>query len=490
MAIRIYVTGNRPAPVSTIISRLAKIILPAVLMLTVGAGCKKDFTSVVAKPTEVVPHPDQPNIILIIGDDVGYDIPTFFGGRSYSTPNLDYMAANGMTFTQFHNQPDGFPSRLQILTGKYNYRNFIRWGYIPVEDKVVGNMMQDIGYSTCYVGKWQNDGGDESIKAHGFQNYLVYLPFSDNQRVSRYKTPHIYQDGAFLPKSQVKNKYSEDLFQDYLFNFIDSNINKPFFAIYANNLIAGPYVPTPDDPQYVDWKTKDENKYDDPAKYNPSMVAYMDKKIGEVVNKIKAAGLADNTLIMFCGDNATWTGVTSVYHDPLTGRDTTIRGTKTTTNWRGITNPVIAYWPGKIAPGSVNDNLIDYTDFIPTFAEVAKTGIPEYLQPSDGVSFYHNLIGATGTNKDYIKVYWNNGLVPEGETDSVPPEIFVFDYNYKLYDDSSHIDVPLSKRYNRFFDLRTNREEYINDTLRLSELTPEQVAKREEFIEILKTMRR
>lgn len=490
MAIRIYVNGDPDVPKSTVVPRFIKLMLPAMMMIALGISCKKDFTSVVTKPVEVIPHPDKPNIILIIGDDVGYDVPTFFGGRSYSTPNLDYLAENGMTFSHFHSQPDGFPSRLQILTGKYNYRNFIRWGYIPTEDKVMGNMMQDNGYSTCYVGKWQNDGGDASIKAHGFQNYLVFLPFSDNQRISRYKTPHIYQDGAYLPKSQVKNKYSEDLFSDYLFDFIDSNINKPFFAIYANNLIAGPYVPTPDDPQYADWKTKDENKYDDPAKYNPSMVAYMDKKIGQLVQKITAAGLADNTLIMFCGDNATWTGITSVYHDNVTGRDTTIRGTKTTTTWRGITNPVIAYWPGKIAPGSVSDALMDYTDFIPTFAEVIKTSVPEYLQPTDGVSFYHNLLGTTGTNKDYIKVYWNNGLASDGETDSVPPEVFVFDYDYKLYDDSTHFGVTEAHRYDRFYDLHANRDEVPGQELKDEDLTPEQAAKKEEFIAILKTMRR
>lgn len=464
-------------------SNFSTLILFACIMVFAAGGCKKDFTGVVAKPIPVVPHPDKPNIILIIGDDVGYDIPTFFGGRSYSTPNLDYMAANGMTFSHFYSQPDGFPSRLQAFTGVYNYRNFIRWGYIPDTMKVVGNMMEDAGYSTCYVGKWQCDGGDAGIRNHGYQNYLVYLPFPDDQRVARYKTPHLYQDGGFLPKSEVRGKYSEDLFVDYLSNFIDSNVNKPFFAIYANNLIAGPYVPTPIDPQYADWKPENETKYDDPAKYNPSMVAYMDQKIGQVVNKVKAAGLADNTLIMFCGDNATWYGITSTIRN-FDGSDTTLSGTKTTTTWRGITNPVVAYWPGKIQPGSTSDNLMDFTDFIPTFADVANISRPSYFQNIDGVSFYHNLIGQTGINKDKIKVWWNNGLNDEG--DNTPPEIFVFDYDYKLYDDSTH-GVAEENRYDRFFDLKNDIDE--KHPLLDADLTPEQMAKKEEFIAILQTMK-
>lgn len=455
------------------------------VILFISFGCKKDFSGVVSKPIEVIPHPDKPNIILIIGDDVGYDIPTFFGGRSYNTPNLDFMAANGMTFTHFYSQPDGFPSRLQAFTGQYNYRNFIRWGYIPDTMKVVGNMMQDAGYSTCYVGKWQCDGGDAGIKVHGYQNYLVYLPFPDDQRVARYKTPKLYQDGGFLPKSEVRGKYSEDLFTNYLSDFIDSNVNKPFFAVYANNLIAGPYVPTPFDYQFDDWKPDNETKYDDPAKYNPSMVSYMDKKIGDVVRKVKAAGLEDNTLIMFCGDNATWYGITSTIKN-FDGSDTTVSGSKTTTTWRGITNPVIAYWPGKIAGGVVNNNLMDFTDFVPTFADVAGISRPSYFANIDGVSIYHNLIGTTGTNKDLIKVYWNNGLNDEG--DNTPPETFVFDYDYKLYDDSSHVGITEATRYLRFFDLKNDIDE--KKPLLDADLTPEQIAKKEEFIAILKTMRR
>lgn len=441
--------------------------------------CYQDVPATFETKTPSVQHPDKPNIILIIGDDVGYEIPAFNGGQSYSTPNLDYMAAHGMTFTHFYSHPDGFPSRLAIYTGKYNYRNYITWGYMPVSEKTIGNMMKDAGYATCFTGKWQCSGGGAGINGFGFQDYLVYLPFPANQRERRYKSPLLYSNGNYLSGSETEGLYSEDLFTSYLFQFIDNNINKPFFAVYATNLIGGPYVPTPNDIcKYPDWDIAHDNTWSNADKYNNSMVAYMDKKAGEVVSKIKASGLDNNTLIMFCGDNATLRDIQSVW------RGDSVSGGKTTTTWRGITNPVVAYWPGKIAPGSVTNSLIDYTDFLPTFADAANIPVPGDYGTLDGVSFYHNLRGTAGVNKDLIQCYWNNDLTDDG-TGGNPPEIFVFDYDYKLYDDSAKL-TDISYRYDRFFDLKNDPEE--KSPLADAVLTPQQQAKKEEFIAVLKTM--
>lgn len=441
--------------------------------------CYKDTPASFETKKPSVNHPDKPNIILIIGDDVGYEIPTFNGGESYSTPNLDYMAAHGMTFSHFYSHPDGFPSRLAIYTGKYNYRNYERWGYMPVSEKTIGNMMEDAGYATCFAGKWQCGGGGTAINGFGFQKYLVYLPFPGNQRDRRYKSPNLYSNGDYLPESETEGLYSEDLFSSYLFQFIDDNIDKPFFAVYSMNLIGGPYVPTPNDIcQYHSWDVTRDNFRSDPDTYNSSMVAYMDKKTGEVVNKIKASGLDNNTLIMFCGDNATLQDIKSMW------KGDTVSGGKTTTIWRGLTNPVVAYWPGKIASGSKTDNLIDYTDFLPTFANTANISVPDNYGTLDGVSFYHNMVNKPGTNKSLIKCYWNNDL-NDDNTDGNLPETFVFDYDYKLYDDSAK-KVDLSHRYDRFFDLKNDPEEI--HPLASESLTPEQEAKKEEFISVLQTM--
>ncbi len=137
-------------------------------------GCTKDVKSSSLSGSSDESHT---NIVVILGDDVGYELPTFTGGRSYSTPTLDMMANQGIHFSNFYSHPDGSPSRMAFLTGKYNFRNYEGWGYLPPNEKTIGNLLHDNDYRTCYVGKWQLDGGHVSIKRAGFDNYRVFLPF-------------------------------------------------------------------------------------------------------------------------------------------------------------------------------------------------------------------------------------------------------------------------------------------------------------------------
>ncbi len=220
-------------------------ITVAVTFTAILAGCSKDFNDI----KENV-HGDeradvfrsalhQPNVILFVADDLGYEVPHFTGGQSYNTPNLDFMANNGVHFSETYMHPDGFPSRLALLTGKYSFRNYVTWGLLPANEKTIGNLMEDAGYATCFVGKWQCGDGDVRIKGAGFQNYLVYLPFRGlNQREGRYKNPSLYANGDYLPASETKGKYSEDMLSDYLCNFISENKNQPFFGLYSFNLVG------------------------------------------------------------------------------------------------------------------------------------------------------------------------------------------------------------------------------------------------------------
>lgn len=276
-------------------------LLKAFIFISILASCNKDLkeaqpardASVNLSSTSV-----KPNIILIIGDDVGREIPSYNGGQSYSTPNLDYIAAHGKQFPNFLAHPDGPPSRLALFTGKYNYRNWIQFGLLPPGSLTFANMLKNKGYNTCFTGKWQFDGGDTSIRNHGFNKYLVFMPFNpdDNnghdQYYRRYKNPYLYQDAHHLTDAQVKDKYSEDMFYDYAGKFIDSNKNKPFLLVYSHNLVQKPWVPTPDDPQYAAWNpaTDDDTKND--KAYYPGMVAYMDKTVGKLVSKVRDAGIA------------------------------------------------------------------------------------------------------------------------------------------------------------------------------------------------------
>ena len=443
-----------------------------ILFLCFGfANCKKDFqertTSMSAAEASTSAVASKPNIILLLANDMGFEIPTFNGGESYNTPNLDFMAANGAQFLQCYNHPDGSPSRMAIITGQYNFRNYIKWGYLPPGQKTIGNMMHDAGYATCWVGKWQLSGNDPAIRGAGFDKYRVFLPSGHGQREHRYKDPKLYENAAYLPDSVTKGRYSEDMLFEYLSNFIDSNKTKPFFALYAHLLPATPWVPTPDDPDFATWNSANDNTLDN-IKYFPGMVAYLDKIVGKIVQKLQDAGIADNTIIMFTSATQSYHKVTSQW------RGRTIEGTKTTTDKAGTNIPLVVYWPGHIAPGLKSNTLIDFTDFLPSMADMAGIPEPTTWGTLDGTSFYDNMLGVTGKNRDWVFCHWDNNSI-----DQVPVERFINDVQYKLYDTTG-------ERNGKFYNIKS--DPYEVSPIPDNQLTPYQLQRKTYFRSILDTM--
>ncbi len=438
----------------------------------VGIGftsCKKNFVEneaqASAKISDNLVLNTKPNIILFIADDLGYEIPTFTGGQSYNTPNLDFMAAKGIQFTECYSHPDGYPSRLALYTGKYNFRNYTKWGQLPTSEKTIGNMLHDAGYTTCFVGKWQCDGGDARIRSAGFDKYQVFMPFaysvSDYQY--QYKDPRLYQNGAYLPDSMTAGKYSEDMYVRYVNSFIDNNATKPFFIIYASNLPRNPWCPTPDDPDYATFNPDNLTGKGD-IKYNPSMIAYLDKVIGKVIKKVDDKGLKNNTVIMFVGDNGTNRQVVSLFNgEPF-------KGGKNYTSKKGTQTPFVAYWPGTIAAGRKSNALIDYTDVLPTLADIAGIPKPTDYGTLDGVSFYDNMKGIRDENRSWVFCHWDNN-----PNDEKPPIRYVNNKNYKLYD---------TLNYKYFYNIKTDINE--KNPLPDSVLTSEEIAIKEKFVQILK----
>ncbi|HYK47592.1 MAG TPA: sulfatase-like hydrolase/transferase, partial [Parafilimonas sp.] len=341
-----------------------------------------------------------PNIIVILGDDVGYEIPTYTGGQSYSTTNIDYLAANGMQFSQCHSTPLCSPSRFMLLTGKYGFRNYTEWGIMDTSQRTFANMLRDAGYATCVVGKWQFNGGDQSIHKFGFDSYSIFDPQTSNTGdhdaidPKRYKNAHVYQwKNSSIIDSQSTG-YGPDISFNYARDFIDS-ANQPFLLYYASELVHPPFSPTPDDPEYASWNP--DLGISDTSFY-PSMVHYMDKLIGRLRDHLDSLGILNNTIILFVGDNGTSEMITSTFNGQ------SVRGGKSEINERGTHVPLIAYWPGTISP-AMNGDLIDFTDFLPTVAGIAKISLPNY-GPLDGVNFYPSLIGASGTPRSWIFTYY------------------------------------------------------------------------------------
>ncbi|HYK45885.1 MAG TPA: sulfatase-like hydrolase/transferase [Parafilimonas sp.] len=385
-------------------------------------SCKKQFDAGDKQPPP--PPSDKTNIILILADDIGYEVPTCNGGQSYETPNLDKMANEGMRFTECHSTPLCSPSRFMFLTGKYNFRNYTAWGQMDVSQRTIANMLKSAGYATCVAGKWQLDGGDASVHAFGFDSYCLWNPYFAGVGGSRYKNPHIYEDGGYWSAAKSEGNYGEDVFTNYVLNFIETNqkASKPFFVYYPMCLSHAPFSPTPDDADYAAWL-----KGNDP-KYFKSMIKYMDKKIGQIVDKVNELNIANNTVILFTTDNGTPDSIASEYDGDV------ILGGKSSTTEYGTHVPLLAYAPG-LVPHMVNDELIDFTDFLPTAADIAKISEPDTYGVLDGTSFYQGLTGHSEHARSWIFCHFD----PHPGNDTV--ERYVQNTIYKYYEDDRFYDI-------------------------------------------------
>ncbi|HIF72256.1 MAG TPA: arylsulfatase A [Dehalococcoidia bacterium] len=399
----------------------------------------------------------RPNIVLIMSDDLGYEAIGANGGTSYATPILDGMATAGVRFENAHVQPLCTPTRVQLMTGKYNFRNYIGFGLIAPDEVTFGHLFSDAGYKTCIAGKWQLHSYNppdempearstgQTIEDAGFDEFCVWHPHHTEEKGSRYKDPIVYENGKFL--DNTKDKYGEDIFADYIMDFMNRNQDDPFFVYFPMALTHRPLEPTPDSPEYDDFippsnetlggRTWDELEgWDDDPRYYKDMVEYHDKVIGRVNAKLEELGIAEDTLVIYVGDNGSPIEVCSIIHS-----HTEVCGGKGLTVDRGTHVPLICSWPGTIPADSVTTDLIDASDFLPTMLEAAEIDLPDgYVM--DGRSFLPQLKGETGDPRDYIYFHFEpmSGRVHRYAR-------FIRTHRWKLYDDG------------RLFDLNADPEE-------------------------------
>ncbi len=355
----------------------------------------------------------SPNIILILADDFGYECVGANGGTSYRTPVLDRLAATGARFEHCYVQPLCTPTRVQLMTGIYNIRNYTTFGEMDPRSKTFANVLQTAGYATCIAGKWQLGRDPALPKAFGFDESCLWQHL---RRPPRYANPGLEING--VTNDYSKGEYGPDLVNDYALDFITRHKAKPFFLYYPMMLTHAPYQPTPDS---ADWDPKAKGEQVNQRKSHfADMTAYMDKLIGKVVAQVDALGLRQRTLILFVGDNGTGRGTISQMGNR------TVVGAKGATTAAGMRVPLIANWPGKIPEGRVVGDLVDSTDFFPTICAAAGVQIPAGL---DGRSFFPQLCGQPGLPREWAYCWYS----PRGE----PPDEFAFNQHYRLNRDGS-----------------------------------------------------
>jgi arylsulfatase A len=369
-----------------------------------------------------------PNVIVILVDDLGYECIGANGGKSYQTPNLDRMASTGVRFEQCYAQPNCTPTRVQMMTGMSNVRNYVDFGSLEKSQTTFGHLFRDAGYATCITGKWQLGSKDASLPKHfGFDEHCLWSLLG---RGERYADPSLSVNGEF---NTFAGKYGPDVCQEFVVDFIRRNRSKPFLVYYPMILTHGHYEATPDSKDYRQPTSKSKAGE---QQHFADMVAYMDKQVGGLTQALETLGLRDNTLILFTGDNGTGRGATSKLED---GSEQD--GEKGSTTRGGMHVPLIASWPGQMKPGTVCPDLVDMTDFLPTICEAAGVTLPKTLT-IDGRSFLPQVRGEKGQPRDWIYSYW----VPlrASQTTNVGSRGAVeqaFDHNFKLYSNGKFFEL-------------------------------------------------
>ncbi|EDM26425.1 arylsulphatase A [Lentisphaera araneosa HTCC2155] len=375
---------------------------------------------------------EKPNVILIMADDVGMEAFSCYGSLDYQTPNIDKIGKNGVLFKHCYAQALCTPSRNQIMTGRYNHRNYPGFGKLDKNEITFGKMMQDAGYVTAICGKWQLGRNRELINHFGFDEYLLWWLENKSERYNN--VGELIGNGELLPGDQ--GEYGPDLMANFALDFITRHKDKPFFLYYPMILVHDPMDPTPDtqDSARLGVTLKDRKKLPKEVRSKMvkdnfvDMVHYMDKIVGKIDAKLEELGIRDNTILIFTGDNGTHSMISS---NTKMGE---IRGAKATLKDAGTHVPLVVSWPSQGVKGLVTDQLIDFSDFFVTLAEAGGGKMPSDRK-MDGVSFLPTLQGKKSEQRKWVySAYFNKFTLLRQD--------FIRTQRYKLYNDGSFYDIP------------------------------------------------
>ncbi|MEN8228294.1 MAG: sulfatase-like hydrolase/transferase [Bacteroidota bacterium] len=356
-----------------------KYIIAVILAAFFLSACVTDSTGKEKKP----------NIIFIMADDMGKEWVSAYGSEDVVTSNIDRLAQSGMRLDNVYAMPQCTPTRVTLLTGQYPFRHgwinhwdVPRWGGGAHFDKELnpslGRVMKEAGYKTLTVGKWQiNDYRVQpgAMTEHGFDDYCMWTGFETGNPPSaeRYYDPYIHtKEGS----RTYRGAYGPDLFTDYVINFLRENREEPMFIYYPMVLVHNP-------PNIPPGKAPDEKNKN--AVY-ASMVEYADSMTGRIMDELEELGLRENTLLIFTADN----GSPPKVNARLNG--IRIKGGKGKTTENGVNMPFILSYPSALDGGTQSDALIDFSDLLPTFAELAGARLPRG-NTYDGRSFAPLILG-------------------------------------------------------------------------------------------------
>ena len=390
--------------------------------------------SVSAQNKKVKKETSKPNIIYILADDLGIGDVSCYGSDNNKTPIIDQLAKGGIRFTHGYTAPLCGPSRAMILTGRYAFRtgavNQDMVAQIKPENEVlIPSVLKPEGYATAMVGKWSQFG--LTPKDFGFDDYITFQGSGDYWATEKKKSENYIENG--INKKLDTLTYMPDLMHNHLVDFITSNKDKPFFLYYSMVHVHALIQRTPDSKPGSDL-------YEDNT-------AYMDKLVGKLLNTLDDLKLRENTLIVFMGDN----GTASQYAGRSTIGGKALSGKKGTMLECGSLVPTIANWPGVIEAGKVNDLLIDSSDILPTFADLAGAKLPT-KNIIDGRSFLPQLLGKKGNPREWIFIELGNKWYVREAKWKLNREGELFDMSNAPFEEKLVTDIKSDKEASQAHD--------------------------------------
>lgn len=470
----------------------------------------------------------KPNIIYIMCDDMGYSDLGCYGQQYISTPNLDKLASEGMRFTQaYAGSPVSAPSRASFMTGQHtghtkvrgnkeyrigsmyygNNQDPVQTGQEPYDPDhiILPEIMKANGYNTGMFGKWAGgyEGSESTPDKRGIDEYYGFMcQFQAHLYYPNFLNSYCRADGDTVVKREIlqnninhamygtdyKNRkdYSADLIHQRAMQWIDKqNQDTPFFGIFTYTLPHAELA-QPEDSIFNaylgNFCTEKSYSGDSGSRYNPTdcahaqfaaMVTRLDTYVGEVIAKLKEKGFADNTLVIFTSDNGPH--VEGGGDPDYFNTEKLLRGTKRSTTEGGIRVPFIAWWPGTVEAGVVNDHQLAFYDLMPTFCELAS--IDNYVEKYrneelendyfDGLSFAPTLLGKEQEKHEFL--YWEFHETNMMALRMDNWKLVVQNGNCSLYDLATdmHEDTNIASQYPEIVEEMKNiiKREHTNSSL-------------------------
>lgn len=391
------------------------------------------------------------NVLLILADDLGWSDTTLFGTtRFYRTPNMERLAARGMTFTRaYSSSPLCSPTRASILTGLSPARHGITAPQCHLPEVILepsvaeraapdcksiqtvsasrldprhytlAEALRDAGYVTGHFGKWHLGPEPYSPLQHGFDVDVPHWPGPGP--AGSYLAPWKFPDFDHDP--DLPHEHIEDRMAKEAVSFMEQNRDKPFFLNYWMFSVHAPFDAKPDRIELYRERVDPRDPQRCPT--YAAMIESMDDAVGTLLDTLDRLGLAERTVILFASDNGgnmynEVEGETPTSNAPL-------RGGKATVYEGGVRGPCCVVWPGVVPVGSRSDEMVQSSDFYPTLLEI--TGIaPREGQRFDGISLVPALRGQTLGERAIFTYFPHQPRVPEW----LPPSISVHQGDWKL----------------------------------------------------------